>query len=519
MPAVAQVRPGTKSSAIIKALVAICGLGVAGCYGLAAGDVRLDRDASYGLVLVGGRVIDPESGLDGVRNVAIRAGKIAAVTEGPLQAAVSVDASGLVVAPGFVNVHSHAWTPLGQQFEVRDGVTTALELEAGAYPVSRFGTFAPIAIAGGSLINFGASVGHAFVRSAILEGDQAVSGPDHALARALGGGAPAGMDTPAFRLPLSAPQRKELRRRLAAGLDGGGIGIGMLLDYMSEAVDTAEMRVVFEVAADYGAPIFVHVRRGVAGDPAGLIEVIQHAKDSGAQVHVCHVQANAMGGIHAFLRLIREARAEGLKITTESFPYNAGATSNTAAVFARDWQRIFAITYEDVEWAATGERFDAAMWRDYRLNRPGGGVIHHYNKEEWTSVATNAADVILASDGMPIVSLKRKVAPFGIGANARLLGRYVRQQGSLSLTDAIAKMTYLPARMLQDYSPGMALKGRIREGADADITVFNPRTIIDNATFQNPYQASSGIAHVIVAGRFVVRDGELRKGVHPGRRL
>ena len=272
MPAVAQVRPGTKSSAIIKALVAICGLGVAGCYGLAAGDVRLDRDASYGLVLVGGRVIDPESGLDGVRNVAIRAGKIAAVTEGPLQAAVSVDASGLVVAPGFVNVHSHAWTPLGQQFEVRDGVTTALELEAGAYPVSRFGTFAPIAIAGGSLINFGASVGHAFVRSAILEGDQAVSGPDHALARALGGGAPAGMDTPAFRMPLSAPQRKELRRRLEAGLDGGGIGIGMLLDYMSEAVDTAEMRVVFEVAADYGAPIFVHVRRGVAGAPARVIE-------------------------------------------------------------------------------------------------------------------------------------------------------------------------------------------------------------------------------------------------------
>ena len=231
------------------------------------------------------------------------------------------------------------------------------------------------------------------------------------------------------------------------------------------------------------------------------------------------MEAHATGGIHAFLRLIREARADGLKITTESFPYNAGATSNTAAVFARDWQRIFAITYEDVEWAATGKRFDEAMWRDYRLNRPGGGVIHHYNKEEWTSVATNAADVILASDGMPIVSLKRKVAPFGIGANARLLGRYVRQQGSLSLTDAIAKMTYLPARMLQDYSPGMALKGRIREGADADITVFNPRTIIDNATFQNPYQASSGIAHVIVAGRFVVRDGELRKGVHPGRRL
>ena len=496
--------------------VALC---IAGCDGSAQSVAALNQDASYDILLAGGRVIDPESGLDGVRDVGILAGKVAAVAEGPLAGATTIDAGGLVVAPGFVNVHSHAWTPLGQQFEVMDGVTTALELEAGAYPVSDFGTFEPIAIADKPLINFGASVGHAFVRSAILEGGQGVSGLDHLLARALGGGSGAGMDTPAFRLPLSAPQREELRRRINEGLDAGGIGIGMLLDYMSEAVDAAEMRVVFAVAAAHGAPVIVHVRRGVAGDPAGLIEVIQHAKESGAQVHVCHVQANAMGAIHEFLRLIRQARGEGVKITTESFPYNAGSTSNTAAVFARDWQKIFAITYADVEWAATGERFDEAMWRDYRRNRPGGSVIHHYNREEWTSVATNAPDVILASDAMPIVSLERKVAPFGVGANARVLGRYVRKKGSLRLMDAIAKVAYLPARMLQDHSPGMALKGRIKEGADADITVFDPETVIDNATFRDPYQASSGIVHVIVGGRFVVRDGELQEGVHPGRRL
>jgi hypothetical protein len=206
---------------------------------------------------------------------------------------------------------------------------------------------------------------------------------------------------------------------------------------MSEVVDDAEMRAVFELAADRKAPIIVHIRRGVAGDPAGLQEIIEYAQESAAAVHICHVQANAMSNIEEFLRLIREARDEGTKITTESFPYNGASTSNTAAVFNRDWQTIFDITYEDVEWAATGERFTEEMWHEYREKYPGGTIIHHYNKEEWTSVATNAPDVIVAADGFPIFTLEQKVAPFGIGTNSRVLGRYVREKGSLSLQDAI----------------------------------------------------------------------------------
>ena len=339
------------------------------------------------------------------------------------------------------------------------------------------------------------------------------------VARALSGGLVMDMNIPAFREALSTGQDDQLRQHLEQGLDDGGLGIGMLLDYMSEVVDDAEMRVVFDVAAARQAPVIVHIRRGIAGDTAGLLEVIRYARETGAPVHVCHVQASAMGGIDEFLRLIREARAQGVKITTESFPYNAGSTTNTAAVFNRDWQKVFAITYEDVEWAATGARFNEDMWHDYRANRPGGTVIHHYNKEEWTSVATNAPDVFVAADGAPIISLDHKVAPFGIGTNARVLGRYVREKGSLSLPDAIAKMTYLPAKMLEDYSPSMARKGRIKPGADADITIFDPATILDNATFQDPYQASSGIIHVIVAGQFVVRDSALLEGVFPGQRV
>jgi dihydroorotase-like cyclic amidohydrolase len=492
------------------------------CCIAACGDTAQDTPGDttvYDFVLNGGRVIDPGSGLDAIRNVGIAGGSIAAISIEPMQGSTTIDVSGLVVAPGFINLHSHSWTPLGQEFELSDGVTTALELEAGAYPVANFGTHAPIAVAGNARINFGASVGHAWIRSAILEADDSLSGADHMVASAISEGGAGDMERPAFRAPLSPQQREELRVHLETGLDDGGLGIGMLLDYMSEVVDDAEMRAVFELAADRKAPIIVHIRRGVAGDPAGLQEIIEYAQESAAAVHICHVQANAMSNIEEFLRLIREARDEGTKITTESFPYNGASTSNTAAVFNRDWQTIFDITYEDVEWAATGERFTEEMWHEYREKYPGGTIIHHYNKEEWTSVATNAPDVIVAADGFPIFTLEQKVAPFGIGTNSRVLGRYVREKGSLSLQDAIAKITYLPAKMLQDYSPRMALKGRIKVGADADITVFDPERVIDNATYADPYQASSGIVHVLVGGQLAVHDGALLQDVYAGRRV
>lgn len=474
---------------------------------------------NYDVVLNGGRVIDPESGLDAIRNIGIAGGSIAAISTEPMQGLTTIDANGLVVSPGFINVHSHSWTPLGQEFELRDGVTTALELEAGAYPVAKFGTHAPIAVAGNARINFGASVGHSWARSAILEADDSLSGADHMRASAIAEGDVRGMERPAFRQPLTPEQRDELRKHLEAGLDEGGLGIGMLLDYMSEVVDEAEMQLVFDVAAEKHAPIIVHIRRGIAGDTSGLLEIIRYAKASGAPVHVCHVQANAMSNIDEFLHLIREARDEGVRITTESFPYNGASTSITAAVFNRDWQTIFDITYEDVEWAATGERFNEQMWHEYREKYPGGTIIHHYNKEEWTSVATNAPDVIVAADGFPIFTLEQKVAPFGIGTNSRVLGRYVREKGTLSLQDAIAKMTYLPAKMLQDYSPSMAKKGRIKIGADADITIFDPATVIDNATYADPYQASSGIVHVLVGGQLAISDGKLQSDVYAGRRV
>ena len=475
---------------------------------------------AYDLVIQAGRVINPETQLDAIRNVGINDGRIAAVSEQPLAGAEVVDAAGLIVAPGFINLHSHAWTPLGQSFELQDGVTTALELESGSYPASAFGTYEPIALANRSRPHFGASLGHAWIRSAILEGADSVTGFEELVAGALNGsGDGLSMERPAFRQALDSDQKAELRSRLNSGLDAGGLGIGMLLDYMNEVVDSEEMQVIFEVAGARQAPIFVHIRRGVAGDTAGLIEVIELAKTTGAPVHICHLQASAMQNVTEFMRLVREANAAGAKVTMESFPYNAGSTSISAAVFNRDWQKIFAITYKDVEWLATGERLTEEKWNKYRQEAPGGIVVHHYNREEWTRLASIAPDVIVASDGQPIISLESKTIPFGIGTNSRIYARYVREEGSLDLMTAVAKMTLLPARVLENYSEAFTRKGRLSVGADADLTIFDLDTIQDHATFSDPFQASTGIAHVIVGGKFALRDGKLLEDSFPGTRI
>jgi N-acyl-D-aspartate/D-glutamate deacylase len=475
--------------------------------------------ARYDLVLSRGRVIDPETGLDAIRDVGVAGGRIAAVSETPLTGEEVVDASALVVAPGFIDLHSHSPTPLGQHYQALDGVTTALELEAGAYPVGDFGS----RIRDGSRIHYGASVGYGSIRLEIKSGIRQahlITGAPQpigwrgywTIVRSL-------FTTPdeVFTEPADADERARARAMLLAGLDEGGIGIGLPLDYISEAVDSEEARVVFEVAGERRVPLFIHLRRGINGDPAGLREALDLARQTGAPLHVCHLQHNAMRNTELFLREIREAREGGVDVTTELLPYNAGSALISSAVFGRDWRAVFGIDYGDVEWAATGERFDEAMWNEYREKHPEGQVIHHYVDEAWTRRTLAEPGVIVVSDLLPMVDEQSKVAPHN-GAFARVLGRYTREEGVLSLAEAIERMTLLPARRVEAVAPAFRRKGRVQVGADADLTVFDPETVIDRATYGNPYQGSAGIAHVIVDGRFVVRDGALLE-VFPGRRL
>jgi N-acyl-D-aspartate/D-glutamate deacylase len=479
--------------------------------------------SDYTLAINNGRVIDPESGLDAIRHIGISGGEIVTVSSTPLSADQVIDATGLVVSPGFIDLHTHSPTILGEYYQAFDGVTTALELEAGFYPLLEYRTQP----GEGALINYGASAGYVSMR--IYE--------KNGLEMAGVGATPTPVGFKGWKTALmyfltdietalsaslseeaNKEELTELREMLMADLDAGALGIGLPLDYFSDAIQDAEMQMIFEVAAQRDAPVFIHIRRGIDGDPAGLREVIGLAKEHGTSVHICHITHNAVSNLELFLAEIRRAREEGVDITTEVLPYNAGSTLISAAVFTRDWQTIFNITYEDVEWAATGERFDKDMWQYYQNNYPDGLVIHHYLKEEWTRRAVQEPGVIIVSDLPPMQSKEKKVPPHN-GAFSKILGRYVREEKLLDLNTAIKKMTLLPAKRLEAYAPVFSRKGRIQKSMDADITIFDPATITSNATYQDPYQEASGITHVIVNGKRIISDGKLVMGSYPGKRL
>lgn len=466
------------------------------------------QDSEYDLVIANGRVIDPETQLDAIRHLGIRDGSISQISQQPLRGNKTIDASGLVVAPGFIDIHSHTPTLLGQQVNLLDGITTQLELEAGSFPVSFYGEH----FRDGAQINYGSSVGHWAVRTKVIEGVDMpyIFAGDKILT----------MAGPTWVQAATAAQIEQMRLLLNQGLDSGGLGIGVLLDYMTEAVSEAELSMLFEVASERDVPLFVHVRRGYTGDPAGLVEVIDLALETGAPLFVCHITHNAMGGIGDWLAMIDEANQAGANITTETLSYAAGGTSISADVFRRrDWQAIFDISYQDVQWVATGEWLTKETWDKYAKEQPTGMVNHHYVKEDWVETALQWPGMMVSTDALPAIDTSIPTNPNIAGTFSRLLGHYVREREVLSLSDALARSSLYQAQWMEQASPVFKNKGRIQRGADADIVIFDAQTIAANAVYGDPYLKPTGMLHVLVAGELVVQNGLPLEGPAPGQKL
>ncbi len=455
------------------------------------------------LLVTGGRVMDPESGLDAVANVAVRDGVIVAVGDERPEAREVLDATGLVVAPGFVDLHAHGQDPESRRYQARDGVTTAMELEIGVYPVDTW--YAENE--GRALINYGATVSHQGARREAFGAVVTARNDEGTFTLGRGGAY--------LYEEASEEEVRRVARLMQAGLDQGALGFGFGVAYTPGASHEEIWR-LFAAAAARGAPVFIHLRSAGAFASREAIapfqEAIANAAATGASLHIVHMNSSAGESAPAALELMRGARAQGVDVTTEAYPYTASASLIESALFD-GWRGRSPGYYARLQWVETGERLTEESFGRYR--EQGGWVITHGRSETTNEWIVAQPDVIAASDGIPFT--EGRSHPRGAGTFARILGHYVRDRGVLSLMDALRKMTLLPARRLEAVTPQMAAKGRVQAGADADLALFDPETVIDRATYDAPDRYSDGIRHVLVGGTFVVRDGELVEGVFPGR--
>ena len=480
------------------------------------------------VVLRGGRVVDPGSGLDAIRDVAVNGARVAEIGDGLPRGSLDVDVSGLVVTAGFVDLHSHVNDIAGLRLRAMDGVTTALELEAGATPVSRAYRNASTQ---GRPVNYGFAASWAQARM------QAVAGitPGASLSAFL-----ASLADPHWQRPAEPSQISAMLDALSADLADGALGIGVLLGY-APAASPAEYLAVAALAARAGVPTFTHARDLIELVPETLIdgaeEIVRAADQTGAHMHYCHVNSTSQRHVDRVLSVVSRAQAAGARVTTEAYPYGSGMTAIGAAFLAPERLAERGLVPSSLTYAPTAERVgSAARLRELRHTDPGGlAIIDLLNEDDPADRALLMRSLtfpgsVVASDAMPVTWIKPPADPLvwplpriaithprTSGTFARALRMLTRGEGTLGLAAALSKCSLEPARLLEEHVPAMRLKGRLGPGSDADVVAFDPSTIADRADYTDSTRPSAGIRHVLVNGTFVVRDGQLVIGAAPGR--
>jgi N-acyl-D-aspartate/D-glutamate deacylase len=451
---------------------------------------------SYDVVIQGGRVIDPETGLDAVRNVGISQGKIKKISADALEGKQVIFAKGMIVAPGFIDLHQHDLDHESQRLKALDGVTTALEMEIGKPDVAAFLRSKERH----SLINYGTTASHPAARSLVFGAPI----PEGGLLPKSG----AATDEPA-----SPEQIEAMKARLRHELDSGALGIGMGLQY-TPGVTRWEVIEMFRLAAERSMPVYTHIRSNGKLEPGSNIEsvseVIGAAAVTGAPLHIVHINSSCGAQALDCLSLIAGARARGLAVTVEAYPYEAAMTYINSARFNPGWQEKSGATYHDLMLPETGERLTKERFDELHNSSGTQRVILFSNSMENVDPVLRNSLVMVASDG-------EEGHPRNAGTFCRILARYVRSQGTLTLMDAIRKMSLMPAQVLERSTPSARLKGRLQEAADADVVIFDLQTVTDRATYQHPSETSLGVEYLLVGGAVLVEKGKLIEGVFPGK--
>lgn len=482
----------------------------------------------YDIAILGGRVIDPETGLDAILNVGIRGSQIVAVSESAMTATTLIEASGRVVTPGFIDLHAHGQTVPAARMQALDGVTTALELEAGVLPVDDFYSQRENE---GRPINYGAAVNWANARIAVMLNKSPQADPNWFMQQ---------LSNTRWQTELATEAEiEQVGILVQEGLDQGALGVGFLLGY-APGTGRKEYYRMAELAAHNDVPTFTHARFLSMLEPDSSFEAIEEiiavAAGTGAQTHIVHLNSISLRDIGLISSMISGARARGVQITTEAYPYGAGSTGIGAAMFrGPDWrERIGGVTAGNFD--VQGERLNEDKLARLQRDAPETQTVVHFLDTENLKdqllldeavlfpqgvIASDGGDWTVAGEPLPAGTWPLPDTawshPRSAGTFARFLRQYVFEREALSLLEAIERISFGPAAILQESVPQLRLKGRIQAGADADIVVFDLARITDNADYANPARPSSGMDYVLVNGVVLVADGELDTTVMPGR--
>ena len=488
----------------------------------------------YDLVINGGRVMDPETGLDAQRNVGVKGGKIVAIDEQTLSGKETIDASGHVVAPGFIDMHHHnAGVPFGEKLALRDGVTSPMELEAGVYPVEDWYA----RLEGKCRTNYGASVGTLPVREHVFNPAYTTQFAGDAVYDLMA--APGKSHTSMkWSTQVATPDElKRIEQYLEEGLQQGSIGIGHTPGYMVAGVTQEEAIICQKLVGKYRQSVYVHCRFSGQRPPTsgilGFLEQMAPQLAYGGGIVFQHMTAQALADTPQALELFDAARAKGIPALAEIYPYDFGGTIVAADYLHPDnYGPNMGRDYKDIIETSTGTPLTKERYEELVKTAPGTNVMFKNATEETVCQALAHPTSVLGSDAFPYVLKKDGSCvldwdtpfedvnghPRAAGAHAKML-RWVRDKKvNIPLMLAVSKMTTMIARYLEDNGvPQMANKGRIQVGKDADITIFDTKTVQDNSTMQNGGLPSTGIPYVVVNGTVVVRDSENVNDVFPGK--
>jgi N-acyl-D-aspartate/D-glutamate deacylase len=443
------------------------------------------------LVIRSGRVIDPATGRDEIANVGISGGKVAVITKKPLHGKREIDAKGLVVAPGFIDVLSSTKADRTTHIQkISDGLTTTFGMHGGSLEPAKYDAEMRAAE---PLINYGTAVGDRVLRTA------------------------AGVTDP---YKAATPEQIERMKDLASSaICAGAAGIGFGINY-APGESYEEVYALFDTAAKNGVPVHLHARHKGNVFPQtmslAVMEVISIAAATGAQAELAHLTSSTVGSAPLSIRLIEGAAKHGVPVGFDFHVWTRNETTLQSALYDEGWQERFGgISYEQVYVSQTQERLTKERFEELRKEKKPIEVQTEFIRGDEIDMAVRSPLGIVSSDGGGLDDGRGH--PRSVGTFARFLRIYVRERKLLSLTEGLKRITLLPAMRLEKSVPRMKRKGRVQEGSDADITIFDPETIAERATYEEPARRSTGVRFVIVNGVVVLDNGEPVSGVAPGQ--